>query len=579
MQRREYQRIAAKIMVCFAEYRLSFQEITDYAQEYFERADWSSLQTLSAKRIDLYEAMVNEAASDLLKDLSDHIYLPSLWHDAKRSYAKLLMQRTDPELAETFYNSVYCRVFQHRHIDNEHMFIRSAMEGRLMYSGDQVYKSYLVDKIGLVSVISSLMDACDFGIPWENKRRDISNLVHYVRGNFPQEMLAAQGTCVDVVKGIFFRNKAAYVVGRVRNGDDNIPFVVPVLNNEAGAIYIDTALSDENDISIVFSFTRSYFLVDVNVPSEFVRFLNTLIPHKSIPELYSSIGFYKQGKAEFYRNFIDHLEQSSDPFIIAPGIKGMVMAVFTLASFPVVFKVIKDRFSSSKNVTPQIVKEKYQLVKKHDRVGRMADTQEFTNFSFPLSRFAPELLEELKKVAGSTIVIEGDYLHIKHLWIERYMTPLNIYIDDAVERGDEEALIHVIDEFGKSIKQLAAANIFAGDMLFKNFGVTRHGRVVFYDYDEIMYLTDCHFRKIPEAMYPEQELASEPWYSVAANDVFPEEFTLLTACNRAVRKIFNQLHSDLLDVSFWEEMQKKVVAGAVVDVFPYKKAQRFIRGD
>ena len=157
--------------------------------------------------------------------------------------------------------------------------------------------------------------------------------------------------------------------------------------------------------------------------------------------------------------------------------------------------------------------------------------------------------------------------------------PLNIFIDDALERQDATALFHAINEYGKAIKQLAAANIFAGDMLFKNFGVTRHGRVVFYDYDEILYLTDCHFRAIPEPLYPEQELSSEPWYSVGPNDVFPEEFSLLTACDPSVRKIFNELHGDLLTVQFWQGMQSQVRQGVLVDVFPYRQLNRFPRND
>ncbi|MCP4597381.1 bifunctional isocitrate dehydrogenase kinase/phosphatase [Neptuniibacter sp.] len=577
MRRKGHQRIAAQVMVFFAEYRLCFQEITLCAQEYFEAADWQAIQSLSAERIDLYEEMVQEAATSLAAEFGDALINPDLWHQAKQYYTRLILQRTDPELAETFYNSVYCSVFKHHHIDGEHMFIRSSLVGNEINSGDQIFKSYSIHDGGLVNMLKRMMDDYTFNIPWENKRRDIRNLVQYVRQKLPDSVLADQETTVEIVKSVFYRNKAAYIVGRVHFDHSSEPFVIAVLNNENGALYIDTALSDENDVSVVFSFTRSYFLVDINVPSEFIRFLNTLIPAKSKPELYSSIGFYKQGKAEFYRNLVDHLEISDDEFVIAPGIKGMVMTVFTLPSFPVVFKIIKDRFSSSKQITRDVVKQKYQLVKRHDRVGRMADTQEFTNFSFPRERFSEELIIELKKVAASSLEITEDEVVIKHLWTERYMTPLNIYIDNALERGDETALINAINEFGKAIKQLAAANIFAGDMLFKNFGVTRHGRVVFYDYDEIMYLTECNFRVIPEPMYPEQELADEPWYSVGLNDVFPEEFSMLTACNRKVRKIFSELHGDLMGVAFWKEMQSQVKEGDVVDVFPYRKINRFQR--
>lgn len=577
MRRKKHQQIAAQVMVFFAEYRLSFQELTLFAQEYFEAADWRAIQKLAAERIDLYSEMVREASLAIIGSLEEKAYESDLWYQAKEYYTRLILQRTDPELAETFYNSVYCSVFKHRNIDNAHMFIRSSLGDHNVHSGEAIYSSYSLDEGGVIRMLSRMMDDYAFNIPWENKRRDMRNLLQYMKSTMPDAVLADKETTIEVVKSVFFRNKAAYIVGRVHFESSSEPFVVAVQNNENGAVYIDTALSEENDVSIVFSFTRSYFLVDINVPSEFIRFLHTLIPGKSIPELYSSIGFYKQAKAEFYRGFVDHLATSEDQFVIAPGIKGMVMTVFTLPSYPVVFKIIKDRFSSSKNITRELVKEKYQLVKRHDRVGRMADTQEFTNFSFPRERFSPELLSELQQVAASSIEMTEAEVLIKHLWTERYMTPLNMFIDTALERDDEAALFHAINEFGKAIKQLAAANVFAGDMLFKNFGVTRHGRVVFYDYDEILYLTDCHFREIPEPMYPEQELANEPWYSVGPNDIFPEEFSILTACNRKVRKLFNELHGDLLTVEYWKSVQRQVREGEMVDVFPYRKILRFPR--
>ncbi|MFW1678389.1 bifunctional isocitrate dehydrogenase kinase/phosphatase [Pontibacter sp. JAM-7] len=577
MERKPYQRIAASVMVYFAEYRLNFQEITEEAQVFFEGADWGAIQTLSAQRIDLYESMVVAAASEMQQLLGEALYTPELWNKAKPYYRRLLQQRTDPELAETFYNSVYCHVFRHRQIDDEHMFIFSSWRERLINTGGAIYRTYPLAELGGVRLLSRLLQDLPLQAPWENLRRDIRNLVVRARGVLPLARLSEQGASVQVIRSLFYRNKAAYVVGRVHIADQSIPFVLPILNNEQGALYVDSLICDENDVSIIFSFTRSYFLVDVDIPSEFVRFLHTLIPAKSIPELYSSIGFYKQGKAEFFRSFVAHLAQSEDQFIIAPGIKGMVMTVFTLPSFPVVFKIIKDRFSSSKQITREGVKEKYQLVKRHDRVGRMADTQEFTNFSFPKARFSEALLQELQLVAANSVVIEESRVIIRHLWTERYMTPLNIYIDDALSSNDDTALFNAINEYGKAIKQLAAANIFAGDMLFKNFGVTRHGRVVFYDYDEILYLTECNFRRIPEPMYPEQELSGEPWYSVSQNDVFPEEFSLLTACHPKVRRLFNELHGDLLSVECWLSMQSQVQQGVLVDVFPYRQLHRFSR--
>jgi len=570
------ERIADAVLEQFADYRTRFQTITAAARLRFEKADWHAIQRASAARIDLYEDNTESAAKAIVGELGEVVYDANLWHDAKRRYADKIKVRNDPELAETFYNSLYLKVLKNWELDDRHMFIRSDYEGRTIATKDSLCRTYSLEN-GLVALLGQVLDDYAFDIPWENRRRDIRNLAHFVRQQLPPGTIDDPPATVEIIRSVFFRNKGAYLVGRINMNGQPVPFVLPVLHNGKGAVYVDTLILDENDVSIIFSFTRSYFMVDVNSSSEFVGFLHTLIPMKSKAELYCSIGFYKQGKAEFYRSFLDHLESSNDSFVIAPGTRGMVMTVFTLPSFPVVFKLIKDRFSSSKNITRALVKDRYRLVKRHDRVGRMADTQEFTNFLFPRERFSPELLGELLQVAPSSVQVDDRRITIKHLWTERRMTPLNLYIDDALAREDEDAVFHAINEYGKAIKQLAAANIFAGDMLFKNFGVTRHNRVVFYDYDEIMYLTDCNFRRIPEPLYPEQELSGEPWYAVGPNDVFPEEFTILTACNPMVRRIFNELHGDLLDVTFWQEMQGQVRNGEIVDVFPYRKIKRFPR--
>jgi isocitrate dehydrogenase kinase/phosphatase len=304
-----------------------------------------------------------------------------------------------------------------------------------------------------------------------------------------------------------------------------------------------------------------------------VRFLSTIMPQKDRSELYNSIGFHKHGKTEFYRHVLAHMKTSNGKFVIAPGIKGMVMSVFTLPSYPVVFKVIKDKFDPPKTVTEEIVKEKYKFVSRSDRVGRMADTQEYTNFIFYRNRFSEELLQELQTLAPSKLEMDDKWLIIKHLYVERRMEPLNLYLQDA----NDKEIYAAMEEYGNAIKQLAAANIFPGDMLLKNFGVTRHGRVVFYDYDELCPLTECNFRKIPEAQTAEQEMADRPWYTVDEADVFPEEFRLFFSGNPTARKAFEDQHSDLYDYHYWRRLQDRIRAGHVESTFPYRRKWRFKR--
>jgi isocitrate dehydrogenase kinase/phosphatase len=374
-----------------------------------------------------------------------------------------------------------------------------------------------------------------------------------------------------VLSSLFFRNKGAYIIGKAVSADRELPFVLPILHNKHHELVLDTVLLETRQVEILFSFARAYFLVDMEVPSAYVQFLRTLLPRKPRSEIYTILGLQKQGKTLFYRDYLQHLKHSSDLFEIAPGIRGMVMLVFALPSFPYVFKVIKDWYPAPKETTRAQVQQKYLLVKHHDRVGRMADTLEYSNVAFPRARFAEELVAELKHFAPSMLEEDGEQIVIRHLYIERRMTPLNLWLSQADEAGVESGII----EYGNAIRELVAANIFPGDMLYKNFGVTRHGRVVFYDYDEIEYLSDCNFRVIPAPRNEEDEMSAEPWYPIGKHDVFPEQFGRFLLGNAKIRKFFMKHHADLLTQAWWQTRKQRILDGHVEDVFPYPQHIRF----
>ncbi len=391
-------------------------------------------------------------------------------------------------------------------------------------------------------------------------------------GEWPQVEANLQ---IQVLSSAFYRNKGAYVIGKAVNGANEYPFAVPVLHTAAGQLYLDTIILDGWRIGALFSLSRAYFMVDMPAPADYVQFLRTIMPNKPRSELYTMLGLGKQGKTMFFRDLMYHLHHSEDQFIIAPGIRGLVMLVFTLPSYPYVFKVIKDVFGATKEVDHETVMRKYQLVKQVDRVGRMADTLEFSYAAFPRMRFSPDLIEELQKQVPSQLEEDGDDLIIKHLYIERRMEPLNLHLDKAVRAVHDDLVDEAVEEYGNAIRELAIANIFPGDMLWKNFGVTRYGRVVFYDYDEIEYMTDCNFRRIPVAPDLETEMSGEVWYSVARNDIFPEEFATFLLTSPTIREAFMRHHADLLDAGFWQQAQEQIRRGVVLDFFPYPESLRF----
>jgi isocitrate dehydrogenase kinase/phosphatase len=405
-------------------------------------------------------------------------------------------------------------------------------------------------------------------------RRDLRHLLAAFRKRFPRPFRLEANHQIQVLASPFFRNRTAYIVGRIVNGNSIYPFVVPVKHDATGRLHLDALLMDPVELALLFSANRAYFLVDMDVPSAYVDFLCGMTADKTSSEFYTMLGLQKHGKALFYRDFLHHLRHSTDRFVVAPGIKGLVMSVFTLPSFPWVFKVIKDKIAVSKDTDRAKVKQKYALVKHHDRAGRMTDILEYSDVAFPRHRFSPALVAELKHLAPSLIEEEGDMIVVRHLYIERRLFPLNLYLERATG-GERE---HALREYGDAIKQLATVNIFAGDLLYKNFGVTRYGRVVFYDYDEIEYLTDCVFRRIPQPPPGHDEMSGDVWYAVGPRDIFPEEFATFLLTDPGVRADFMRHHADLLDAAWWQGVQRTIREGSLPEVLSYPDAVRFGAG-
>ena len=581
--------IAKAMMDGFNRHYRLFRTESARAKHRFETADWHGQQRAQRERIEFYDLRVKECTMRLEKEFKAGNLPMDVWHQIKLHYIGLLVNHHQPELAETFFNSVTCRILHRTHFHNDFIFVRPAVSTEYIENEEPAarptYRSYYPSRENLFETMLTVVDNFQLQREFEDLPRDVRHVLAAMQGRLDKARLRANFQ-IQVLSSLFIRNKGAYVVGKIINGFHEVPFAFPILHNDAGQLYIDAALFGEDDLQMLFSFARAYFMVDMEIPSAYVQFLRSLMPRKPRTELYNALGLAKQGKTLFYRDFLYHLKHSSDKFRIAPGIKGMVMLVFDLPSFPFVFKLIKDYYPSQKETTREQIKGKYQLVKQHDRVGRMADTLEYSEVAFPRVRFDDELIAEIEKFASSQLEIsdrDGDgqqEVIIKHIYIERRMIPLNIYLQESFDTGMQDArarqqMEHSVIEYGNAIKDLVAANIFPGDMLWKNFGVTRNGKVVFYDYDEIEYITDCHFRRVPTPRNEEEEMSGEIWYSVGPHDVFPETFAPFLLGNDAVRDVFMKHHSDLLGVDFWQSHKERILAGHVYDVFPYDVSRRF----
>ncbi|MBX3655059.1 MAG: bifunctional isocitrate dehydrogenase kinase/phosphatase [Ramlibacter sp.] len=584
--------IAKAMMDGFNRHYQLFRTESARAKHRFETADWHGQQRAQRERIEFYGLRVKECVSRLEKEFKAGSQPMEVWQQAKLHYIGLLVDHHQPELAETFFNSVTTKILHRTHFQNDFIFVRPAVSTEYIENDEPAarptYRAYYPTRENLHDTIIRVIDNFQLRREFCDLPRDTRFVLDAFNARLGEAKLRANFQ-IQVLTSLFYRNKGAYVVGKIINGFNEVPFALPILHGADGKLLIDAALFGEDELLALFSFARAYFMVDMEVPSAYVQFLRSLMPRKPRNEIYNALGLAKQGKTLFYRDFLYHLKHSSDKFRIAPGIKGMVMLVFDLPSFPYVFKLIKDFYPPQKDTTREQIQGKYLLVKQHDRVGRMADTLEYSEVAFPRARFDEALIDEIRQFAPSQLEIsdrDGDgeeEVILKHVYIERRMIPLNIYLQEAFDAlgsgsDDDKAQAQIeraVIEYGNAIKDLVAANIFPGDMLWKNFGVTRNAKVVFYDYDEIEYITDCNFRKVPAPRNEEDEMSGEIWYSVGPRDVFPETFGPFLLGNDRVRGVFMKHHADLLDAAFWQGHKERIAAGHVHDVFPYDPQKRF----
>ena len=560
---------AAALVQNFADYNAEFRAITRRAPQRFEARDWRGSQRDAVERIELYDKCVNRAVAHMRERLGEDAIERPLWSSIKRRFTELIDALPDLEFDKTFFNSVTRRTFGTIGVDGAVEFVALDLNpiGSIT---TQIETTVYGNRGSLELLFEEVLADFRFKTPYLDFDRSVRVITNEVRAQCESDSDASrpplQVEQVEFVRTPFFQMTRAYLVGRISGKGWMLPFVLALKNTESGVL-IDAIMMDEASVSILFSFTRSYFHVDLAHVGEVVKFLGEMLPRKPVSELYTVLGRAKQGKTERYRELFRHLQHSDDQFAFAPGEKGLVMVCFTLPSFDVVFKLIRDQFPVQKNIVRHDVLAKYELVFKRDRAGRLVDAQEFKRLRFPKARFAPALLQELLTETATTVHDEGDQLVIDHLYIERRMTPLNLYIRTATREQAEKAVL----DYGQAIRDLAVTNIFPGDLLLKNFGVTRHGRVIFYDYDELCLVTDCRFRDVPQAKYEEDEMMGEAWYYVADNDVFPETFLGFLGFDPHIRDVFLEAHREILTAEWWRGIQQRLREGDLLEVLPYHR--------
>jgi isocitrate dehydrogenase kinase/phosphatase len=554
----------------FLNYEAGFKAITKRARDRFAQRDWTGSHADAAERLHLYSRVLDKLVSEIRRLMGGRLPERSVWVAMKAVYSSLISESLRWEIAESFFNSLTRRIFATEGVDQSIEFVDTDFDAPPTRPTAPVWKPF--SGRNLSELLSAALTDIQIGgfeeERWRNLRGDIELASERLLPILPAEQSELE---LELVSALFSRGQGAYLVGRFTStsADESVPVAFCLLHSQSG-ITLDAALIGEADLSILFSYTRAYFRVDAPCPYQLVRWLRKLMPLKRLADLYNAIGFNRHAKTEFYRDFIRHLGNSEDRFVTAEGARGMVMLVFTLPSYDVVFKIIRDRFDAPKENDRADVMRRYRIVFEHDRAGRLVEAHEFEHLRIGRDRFEHSLFEDLLQNAAATVRLETDDLVIGHAYVERRVRPLNLFFREC---SAEQSVVAARD-YGQAIKDLAASNIFPGDLLTKNFGLTRRGRVVFYDYDELTLLTDCNFRELPQATSYEEEISAEPWFSVRENDIFPEELPNFLFFPEPARKALLKEQGDLFRPEFWRRVQEKLRLGELPEVFPYAQERR-----
>jgi isocitrate dehydrogenase kinase/phosphatase len=545
--------LAAQIAEHFRLYNEEFGRITRRAATNFLAEDWHAAQVDSVARIELYEIRVARCVAAVAGRLQQRRTDVPLWVDIKRAFETLVARRPDSDFYHTFFNSVTRDLFGTVGVNKEVEFCATTA-GRA--SGSVPIRVYRVGGSLPVAVREILAD-----LPFSAAIGNIEAAVHRISAEIGRYFATGRSSgapeSIELIEPVFYRGMQAFAVGRVI-GDGVITPLMLAFTILQGAVQIDAVMLSRADVGSLFGYARSYFHVDLPVVSAAITLLRSFMPRKSVDELYTVLGRAKQGKTERYFALQRHMEKSIDSFVHAPGERGLVMIVFTLPSHDLVFKVIRDKFGPPKTTTRADVIERYEFVFRHDRAGRLVDAQEFRRLRLPRARFMPDVAEALLHEASESCRVEGEDLIVEHCYIERRLRPLNLFLREAEPAAAESAII----DYGNALRDLAASNVFPGDLLLKNFGVTSHGRVIFYDYDEIGLVSDCVFRDLPRARNEEEEMSAEPWFHCGPRDIFPEQWLQFLSIPAALSEVFVREHGCLLTAAWWRAQASLAPAAA-----------------
>ena len=542
-----------------------FQVITESAKTAFETRDYQASLIISKKRLSLYSDSMYKLGENLSDAFSPISRDQGLWEVIEEKYRQLVRNRYEGDLALAYIHSVRRALLLGEWSPVDYSFDVPSKANK-NYS-DFLFETFHTEAI-TTDLLLDILRVPGFNVQYRELKVDAMLAAQRVKGDLDDRFSTYKIQKIEVIKGEFYRNRGAYIVGRiVLDNLSNVPLVIALLNEEKG-IYVDAILTSESAAFNIFSTTRANFHVNNEYYHELSEFLHSIIPKRSLGLAYSTIGFNHFGKVAVMEELKEELLSNDGKFDFAIGFKGTVAIGFQSRQSGYNLKVIRNspteqyKWGMFEGV-PSVL-EKYSRVHVINRTGSMLDNIIFYRVKLERIWFTNALLEELLNEASECVTLQGNFLFFRHLIVQRRLTPLPVYLETSSQAESEAAVINL----GHCIKNNMAANIFNKDLDARNYGVGVFGGVYLFDYDALEKFTEVKIRTNQNQFEGEEEIPE--WFFEDGVVFLPEEIESgLRIPSRSLRRLFREVHGDLLQVGYYERIQEELRVGKVPSVRVY----------
>jgi isocitrate dehydrogenase kinase/phosphatase len=559
----------------YDEYHLFYKEflnILDLAKLAFEKRDFASSIRVSSRRLSLYSISITEIGNRLkLKFPEIHKDIDQWW-EVESCYQGLIQGEYDEDIARAYLHSLRRKIYQGEWRPTDYSF--TEMDSAAGELSAQIVKSIELDGGLTKTVVREILNIPEFTSSYADIDDDSGRILDRVVGNLSRSPRNAQRLVrVEMINTGFYRNRGAYLVGRLVFEDGRLaPLIIALLNDESG-IYVDAVLTSETYAHNIFSSTLANFHVTSSYYHEVSAVLKSIMPRRPLGLHYSTIGYNHLGKVAVMRELESELVGTGMVLETAVGSKGTVAMGFASQNSAYNLKVIRDKptrqYKWGEFEGLESVIRKYTRVHEINRTGSMLDSIIYYNVRLDRRWFSSDLLTELLSNASMSVSLTGDDVIFKYLIVQIKLTPLTVYLENASEKQAETVIVNL----GYCIKNNAAANIFNKDLDARNYGVSAFSMVYLFDYDALEELKEVKIRTNLDREDGEEDIPD--WYFEDGVVFLPEELVSgLCIPQRRLCDLFARRHANLLTTAYWNEIQQDLLAGTVPRVSVYPDSER-----